>query len=403
LHGRDVELDDLTPLVATVRSLDGKVAFDLAARGDMKNPSLEGEVRLNDAEASMRNGSRAVADGRVTASGTLQAPVIRGRVEIANGVIQIPEASKTLIALDGTALLWEREDFAAASPEGPFPREMTEEEQSLYHREAGTRGPAAPALADADTMAATSEEPPPDIMKNLDMSVTVVIPSGVWLEGRGLEVELTGDIELVQRAGAPVLLGSLRAEQGKMEFQGVGLNIQGGTVTFYGDEQLNPSLDLTLVKRQSDVTVTATIGGTVLQPTLELDSDPEMAQSDIFAFLLFGKREENLSSEQNKSLEARAMATAEQFAASRLATRISQELGLDMVSYQQSEGDTTGRSIAVGKYLSPNLLVRYEQTLDQESAFDVVIQYWIGNGWSVETRTRRNEQSGIMLGWEQDF
>jgi autotransporter translocation and assembly factor TamB len=358
----------------------------------------------------MRDKTRAQGSGRIDISGTAQAPVVHGSVEVANGRIMIPETPKELIALDSKALLWDRESLAAASPEGPSAQNLEPEEKQALERSSGMTQPASTALAQADSTTAktgrTTGNPTPSqsqAMRQMDLSVKVKIPAGVWLEGRGLNVELTGDVEVVQKNGVPVLTGTLHAHQGKMQFQGRGMDIDEGTVTFYGGDEVNPSLNLMLVKRQSDVTVRAHITGTVMNPALELESDPEMSQSDIFAFLLFGKRSDNLTNEQNESLQSRALATAEQFAATRLTDRLSSELGLDLLSFQQSQGDSAGHAVTVGKYLSPNLLVKYEQTLEQETGFDIVVQYWIGNGFNLETRGSRYKQSGATLNWGQDF
>ena len=240
-------------------------------------------------------------------------------------------------------------------------------------------------------------------MQKVDLAVRLQIPSGLWLNGRGLEVELTGDVDMRQRGGTPVLVGTLRANEGKMEFQGRKLDIESGTVTFYGSREFNPSLNLLLVKEENDTRAEVHITGTLEQPALALTSDPEMAQTDILSFIIFGTRRENLTEEQNKRLEERALATAEQFTATQLVQRLSREIGLDVLSYEQSRQDSLGRAVTIGKYINPNLLVIYEQTLENERGFEVRIQYWIGNGFKLETQGGRFEQSGIALEWGQDF
>lgn len=413
VEGRDIGLGDIAPLFPTVRSLEGKADLRLSASGAPDAARLEGEVDLRDAGVRLRNGTRAEGEGRVEVSGTLDAPVVRGRIRVDNGRILIPEADRTLHALDDRALLWSEEAVAAAAPEGPGTRATTPEEQALARRDEAST-PAAAIVADADSASRQSRAAdslrtfsgePPGMMERVDLAVTLRMPAGVWLEGRGLEAELTGDVELEQRGGKPVLTGTVEARQGSMEFHGRGLDIQEGTVTFYGSEEINPSLDLTLFRRQGDVLIRAHITGTVARPRLELESEPEMDQADIFSVLLFGRRADNLSQEENQRLEDRAMATAEQFAASQLTARLSQEIGLDLLSYEQSQEDSLGRAVTVGKYLSPNLLVKYEQALEQDRGFDIVIQYFIGNGFSLQMRggRGRDDQSGIALDWGQNF
>jgi translocation and assembly module TamB len=175
-------------------------------------------------------------------------------------------------------------------------------------------------------------------------------------------------------------------------------------VTFYGSTDLNPTLDLSLAKQKNGVTVRVLITGTLQKPRLELRSEPDMPQADILAFLLFDRTSESLSSQETQRLSERARATAEQFAANRLTDQLGQELGVDVLRYEQSASDTLqARTVTVGKYVNPDLLVTYEQSLESKSGIGLVVEYFLGHGLRLEMRSRRQEQDGFVLGWQRQF
>jgi len=393
LGAQGFPLADLTPLVPRVDRLGGKLDLDLRAAGALEDPSLDGHLELQEVQFGLRGGTRATAGGALALQGTLTAPRVDGEITIRNGRLVIPEAQKQLYPTRGEALLWAGSDTLRAIPRGDRPASAPAGEQ---------RGTADSLAADlsAEGTGSKRQAVEPDAF---GVDLTARIPAGVWLMGRGLEVELRGALHVLLRRGDVRLTGTLNAVRGGMEFQGRRLEVEKGTVTFYGERRPNPSLDITLSKQQADVTVRVHIHGTVERPRLSLSSEPAMSESDILSFLVFGRGAGGLDQEESERLEQRALATAEAFAAARLLARLEGQLGLDVLRYETASGDSLGRSVTVGKYLSPDLLVKYEQDLERESHLGVVIEYYLGGGFRLEMHSRRYEQDGAVLKWETDF
>jgi translocation and assembly module TamB len=98
------------------------------------------------------------------------------------------------------------------------------------------------------------------------------------------------------------LTGTLSADRGTYRLD-LGLlqrtfTVEGGTLRFFGDADLNPTLDISAmyVVRQfeqfrADVPVRVTIGGTLAQPTLTLSSADQIvrSQSDLLSYLVTGQ------------------------------------------------------------------------------------------------------------------
>jgi len=60
-------------------------------------------------------------------------------------------------------------------------------------------------------------------------------------------------------------------------------------------------------------------------------------------------------------------------------------------------------ALLVGKYLSPEVIVQYEQVLEQNSAFYVRLEYTINRFFAVETTASQGDESGLAVKWAKDY
>jgi translocation and assembly module TamB len=267
---------------------------------------------------------------------------------------------------------------------------------------------AAPAAAGTgDRVAAgadstTAAEPLPAIVPDLEFGVHA--PGGLWLRGQGLDVELAGDLTLRLQEGVPGLTGQLEALQGTMRQLGHVFQLERGLITFHGDEpQPDPQLDLRLGVKVSGTQVWITLGGRATEPQLEFSSEPPLSDGDIVSLLLFGKTADELDEGQAGLVADRAGQIALSYGATALQEAVAKEVGLDVVTVGPgSAGDET-TTLTVGKYLSPRVLVRYEQILDEESGFYLHLDYRISGPLKLHTQVSQGQASGAEFAWEKDF
>lgn len=372
-----VDLSDLNGLLPPDVEVGGDLRMQLAASGPTSNPDLSGELGARKFRVSMANGTRTIADANVRLSGTGKKPEVQGRIEIQNGVIRIPEEQRVLHPTTGEAMLWELEELRpSAGVEGPSP-----------HSE---KKPNAPGVSE-----------PPELME-MSLDVAVVIPSGLWIRGRGLDVELAGELNVEQKGKTlPTVTGELSAVRGQLTFLGRVFRIEKGQVVFYGGDEIDPSIDLLLSARVGDVVIRVLLGGTAQQPTLALSSDPEMTEGDIMAHLLFGRPLEELSSNQSEFLQSRAVDVAASYPLAKLEERLSRSLGVDMLSIRRAEGTDSQSSLVVGKYLTPRALLKYEQALESATSFFINLEYALSRHFKLETLIGTQGKSGIEIGWSK--
>jgi len=374
-RGRDMELTlvsdhlDLSianPALPPSFSLGGALDVNIKMSGRVGALDLAGHVKAVKLEAGTSDGSRVTFNGDLTLGGTADAPSIQGHLDVLSGVIRIPDPPKSLHPVKGDVVLW------SAGMEPP--------------RREGAPGPA------------TADSTRPPITP--DVKVDVTIPSGVWIRGRQIDAELSGELSVAQgAAGLPTVTGDLKVGQGSFTLLGRRFEAKEGSVTFYGDDELDPTLDLTLTSTIDNVTVDVLLSGTASKPELELQADDaSMTDADIMSLILFGKKE-NPDDAELDLLAKRSQDVLAAYAAAELNEQLAGQFGVDMISVRATSGE---RALVIGKYLNPKTLITYEQALDTAGDSFVKIQYLLTRRIKLDYRYGQ-DQSGLDLNWSLDY
>ncbi len=260
-------------------------------RGD--TAALTGVVRLDggrtsgfDLALTARNfravRSRRLADldvnGHLRLHGTLYASALDGWLRVDRGVIYIPDRlQKHVIELDEM-----NEDL----------RELVDTSTVAYRH-----------LLPRNRSATTDA-----IIRGLSVeNLQVAIGDEFWLRSSEANVKLVGDrtrpfdLEVLQAGDELALRGTLFANRGTyrldLGFVQRSFQVDSGSITFFGEPELNPSLDIWashLVRQANrqgqDVRIHANIGGTLQELRLTLTSDEQLPLSytEILSYLVFG-------------------------------------------------------------------------------------------------------------------
>ena len=382
--------DFLLPRGAT---LAGTVAFALTADGRASNPRLAGTMRTSNVELLVREDARIILGATGELSGAKRSPRIAGRIDVRSGLIKVPESQKNLHPSSGESAL--------------LPGTMTAAGADTAATDADTletaRAPQVP--ADSATSGTTPRGSRPDV------DVTIDLPSGLAVRGRGLDVEVAGRLQVTQQRGKPVVTGELRAVRGTYTLVGRTLLLDRGTVRFQGDEGLDPALDIQLSTLVSSTKILVVVGGTTQKPELSLHSEPEMEQTDIIALLSLGKTFDQLSDEESNILRERAAAIVLSMGAAALQENVAGDLGIDVLQYRSnsaapggtSASDANVGSLAFGKYLSPKLLLSYAYSLDRATDDVLSLEYFLSGRLTLETLYSVGGETGLGFGWTKEY
>ena len=272
----------------------------------------------------------------LTLTGPYNGAVLRGAVRIENGVIAIPELVKKQVI------------------DPSDPELYTVVDTSLY--------------VNRTLLSKYSRNPDVDqFVRYLSAeNVTVTIGDNVWLRSAEANIKLGGTLN-VRRGGstrediAPQLAldGALETVRGTYRLDLVAVqpvfDVEQGTLRFFGDPDLNPTLDISAVHtvrqprtaaaaNRPDVRVRVRIEGTLAQPTLSLSSadEPPIPTSDLLSYLITG--EPSLQLGETSSYGGEFTSILLRTGSSILSSFAESRLGFfDVIQLQAAGSDAEGR------------------------------------------------------------
>lgn len=372
---RGLELSDLEPILPPDIDIGGTFEAELGLEGDSRDPAIDGFFRTGNLSAGLADRARASIEADLLFGGSLSGPSVDGRLTVVNALVRMPEPSPELLPAEGDAVLWEAADsaFAAADTSG------------------GGEG-----MSDA-------AERRPGAFEDVRFDVTVSIPGGFRIEGERISLELRGELRVAQSEDRPVLTGRLEPVRGRLLFMGRYFQISAGNVIFYGEDELQPSFDLSLTATIDEVEITIRLTGTAEEPEIDISSEPPMDESDIMSLLLFGQRMDALDDSQTNLLQRRTTEVLAAFGAARLEQSLSKRLGVDMVTFQQSTRQPDQAALMLGKYLNRRTLLKFEQGIEDTANFLINLEYFITANLKVKTSIDQSEETGIELNWTTEY
>ncbi len=375
LESNELNIGDLDPLLPPDIDLDGTCVVDFSATGDAANPVFNGKVQTKDVSFSFANNAQISPEVDLVIGGELERPAVTGKILIQQALVQLPKSKSNLHPVEGSSVLWEMADTASIDSDS-----IASARDSI----------------ESETDEASAQRP-------VDLDIQVTIPGAFWIRSERLSIELSGDLRIVQKGTRPILTGELKPLDGRLLFMGRYFQIKRGSVFFYGGDEFNPSFDLTLAADVSDVKIEIRLTGTAQKPEVELASDPQMSESDIMSLLLFGRSLNDLDSSQSNMLQRRTAEVLAVFGMAKLEGPLSQMLGVDMVTFQQSTRDPKKSALLVGKYLNSRTMIKYEQGLENTTEFLINLEYYLTRRLKLETYIDQASETGIEINWSKDY
>ncbi|MFZ2825706.1 translocation/assembly module TamB domain-containing protein, partial [Hydrogenophaga sp.] len=202
-----------------------------------------------------------------------------------------------------------------------------------------------------------------------DVSIQLDLGPRFEVRGQGLQTRLEGQLTVQATPALPTprVLGEVRTASGTYRAYDQQLNIESGALRFTGPYD-DPALDIRAVRKlpaNVEQRVGVQISGNAQAPRVSLFADPDMPEADKLAWLVLGR----------PASTAGAQAFVLQQAARRLLSQggepldgaLARTLGLDEIGFAApstgSDGTTTQAALTVGKRLSSDLYLSYEQSL----------------------------------------
>ncbi len=270
MSGDSVLIDTLSAY--SKGSLSGTGSIVLAP---IANPIFDLSLRAAGARVLDNEKGELFADANVQLRGALDSLRVGGQVAITRGVVYIPDPARQKVIDTQNAQV-----FAVAD--------------SATVRQLG--------LVTA----------PNNVVQGMRIDVDVDVQRGTFGRSADANVEVFGKLRVrIEPPGdAFVVTGALQTDQGIYTLFGKRFDVTRGTVRFVGGEDLNPSLQIIATYQvqqagRAPLDIRVVIGGTLEAPTVSLESDaqPTLSQSDLIAFLAFGRSSSSLLQFSGTGLE----------------------------------------------------------------------------------------------------
>ncbi|MFO1157988.1 MAG: translocation/assembly module TamB domain-containing protein [Reyranellaceae bacterium] len=214
---------------------------------------------------------------------------------------------------------------------------------------------------------------PPPSATPIRLALTIRAPQAVFVRGRGLDAEMSGDLKVGGTPAAPTVVGGLTMRRGEFDLLGRRLNFSRGVVTLDNLDSIDPRLDFLASTSVQGTTVNVAITGTARAPLISVEAG-SLPPDEAMALLLFGKPASGLSPfELAQAAQGLAELTGRSPSGGVL-TRLRSGLGLDRLSVGSGTGSTGNQqmSIEAGRYVAPGVYVGARQGATGNSSRGVV-------------------------------
>ena len=255
----------------------------------------------------------------------------------------------------------------------------------------------------ATTEAAASVAHPRPSLPFLRADLQLELPRNVWVRGPGTAIELSGALTITKELGEPFVLGgTVETVRGFASFYSGKFTVEQGRVTFTGTPEINPVLDVTVTRAVSDYAVSINVSGRAKSPQLHLSSTPDLPQADIVTLLVVGKTTDRLTASERSGLSSHAQQIVGNVAAGELEQLLAKPLGFDTLDIQT--GDKLGSSkVSVGRYITQDIFLSYEQPLGDEKGNKVGVEYSINRHLKVKGSSSNTGDSALDILWRIDY
>jgi autotransporter translocation and assembly factor TamB len=412
-------------LIRDVQSLRGPFTTEMRARGTPDDPKYDGFFRLSDGTLRLATLGDAIQDLDVQAHLDGQYLVIegiRGTTPIRERSLLkriwrwiFPSQKKGRFEITGRINLADLAYDVAAKGKKVYINYLEEQSEAVSDFNVRITGRERPLLSGQVTvsralisrpMNSSSRAAPGTAPPSFDTDLTVNIPKNCWMRNEAAEVELRGQLRVIQNLEGLGMLGGLETIRGSYFFYGNTFHVDRGLVTFDDQYEIDPQLDVRAWTQVDRERVDLAIGGRLKSPSITLTSSSGYSEHDILSLLAIHRSAGELDTLGTGDV---VVQQAESFFGSYLREafnrKASQFLGVDKFTIRpgsESKLDITTAELTVGTYLSSRVYVEYSRRLSQESGEQVGVEYSLSRNLSLDGKRDKNGlyRLGLNVRWD---
>ncbi len=391
-------------IVAPDVQSSGLLAIDVRASEKTGNPTVQGQIRVQDVSLTTTqaplgveklNGTLDLDGNRVQIS-KMTGQMGGGQVSIGGSIsyrpspqfniavqgqsirLRYPEGLRTLLdtnlAFSGTTeastlngrVLIDSLTFSSEFDLAKFADQFS----------TGTTIPSQPGIADTVKLAINVQS-----KENLNATSSQVSIGG------------TANLQVGGTAADPVITGRTNLMSGELFYRNVRYELQRGLITFDDPNETHPVMNVSATTTMQQYNLTLTMRGPLDKLTVAYVSDPPLATADIINLIARGKttQEANATSESTDAMVAAG-------AASELSSSVQKLAGISSLQIDPLIGGNNqnpSARVAIQQRVSKNLLFTFSTDVSQPGSEIVQGEYRINKRWSASVA--RDQLGGVSV------
>ncbi len=197
----------------------------------------------------------------------------------------------------------------------------------------------------------------------LRTDVLIRAPNQIFVRGRGLDVELGGELRVTGPTTDIVPVGQFDLRRGRIQLLGQRIDFDEGSLQLTGN--LDPQVDFVARTRSDDVTAIITVAGRVSSPEITFSSQPSLPEDEVLARIIFNRSVGNLSAFQVAQLAAAAAELAGAGGGSGILDTLRGAIGVDDLDIVTEEDGQT--AVRAGTYIDDNIYLDLQAEQDGDT------------------------------------
>jgi len=248
--------------------------------------------------------------------------------------------------------------------------------------------------------AGAAKAPAPAKPSRTDLNIEISIPKRVFVRGQGLDSEWGGELKITGTTALPRIQGELYPVRGRYDFAGHIFTLEKSSITFVGEDEIDPTLDISAERETTDLTAIIHVTGTAKKPKVALESIPEQPQDEILGRVLFNKSTGRLTATEALQLAQALRKLSGASDGGGIMEFARGMFNLDVLRFQGDNQDgATGAE--AGKYISDSIYVGVEGNSSGETG--VIVEIEITPRLKLESDVGQKDKNQLGLKWKRDY
>jgi translocation and assembly module TamB len=238
------------------------------------------------------------------------------------------------------------------------------------------------------------------------VKLNVSVQSSQNLNLASSQLSMSGSADLMARGSVavPVILGRVALTGGEVFFLGKRFEIDNGTIAFSNPARTVPVVNLHVKTTVEQYNITAIISGPVDRLKTTYTSDPSLPTADIINLLAFGQTTAESASKGATPASVGAESAVASAVGGQVASRVQSLTGISQLTLNPLAGNQNpGSQVAIQQRVTGNLLLTFSTDVTTTQNQSVQIQYQVQKNVSVSVLRDQNGGYGIDMRYHKDF